>query len=856
MLEQIFLKVIDMSLSASLIIVVVFLVRILLKRFPKFISYMLWSVVLFRLLCPVALRFAFSPVPELEPVFYEYRLEKEAVAAGVREEGQAMPEQIIPGQTVPGQVLPEPELSGHMLPAQTSSGAVLSGQISPEQSAAEENRSNAQVSLQALFVLYGKYVWIVGIAIMLLYSVISTFRIRRSVAEAIPFKKNIYLTAEDISPFVMGIFKPRIYLPEGLAEREQEYILQHEKYHIKRMDHIVKPVAFAALSVHWFNPLVWIAFSLFCKDMEMSCDEAVVSKMGEHIRADYAESLFALSTRHRILQWIPVDFGEGDTKGRVRNLAAFRKTKKGVLAILVTGAVLLIACLASTRGVAVSEAYGSGEKNAPTSDAGTSTDGNGDTSGVDSDSVISAQPTVSPDPAKLYHTHVGNPGNLYFIDENHVLWGSGSNNYGQLGQGTQDYEFHSDKVKIAEHVIDVDYSQKGFIIYLTDEHKLYGVGNAGCGALQQYDTFDSDRYVNAEHYCISEPHLLMEHVVLARCGRDDVACLTEDGAVWIWGTVWSHGVFPAINAYFVPKPQKVLEHAVLVTGGWDNHAALLQDGTVWTWGYNIAGNCGVADPVVVSEPAMVAENVVMVWTDRALKNYPEPTAEDIAAAWTGKLTYNTEYDDIADFGGIYPRLLNNTVIQKTDGSYWVCGENVGETTKVVHGAEGEYSVTCTHEFQPCEQNNIQPTYWINRHGEVYDSSFAPAGLDETLNTVLWLSTHEGEIIGENLPGSEYPCIAESEGILEAAAGGEDVWSMQGNASVVWIRIEQEHFVAPEGSIGQVSHKDYIIYREGEDAYVGLQSVEDGNKWTVSRIAGYGEWLERELDIFIRMTTGL
>ena len=121
-------------------------------------------------------------------------------------------------------------------------------------------------------------------------------------------------------------------------------------------------------------------------------------------------------------------------------------------------------------------------------------------------------------------------------------------------------------MKIAEHVIDVDYSPKGFIIYLTDEHKLYGVGKAGSGALQQYDTFDPDRYVNAEHYCISEPYLLMEHVVLARCGRDDVACLMEDGAVWIWGTVWSQGVFPAINAYFVPKPQKVLEHAVLVTG--------------------------------------------------------------------------------------------------------------------------------------------------------------------------------------------------------------------------------------------------------------------------------------------------
>ena len=313
---------------------------------------------------------------------------------------------------------------------------------------------------------------------------------------------------------------------------------------------------------------------------------------------------------------------------------------------------------------------------------------------------------VSIDITELYHTHVGDAGNLYFIDENSVLWGSGRNEYGQLGQGTQDYDFHGEAVKIAENVIDVDYSQKGFIIYLTKDNKLYGLGNAGCGALQQYQTFDGSKYVNDEHYCITEPYLLMEDVKYARCGRADVACLAQDGTVWIWGTVWCSGSLLMPQGYYDASyfgtPHKILDNAVLVTGGWNNHAALLRDGTVWAWGYNISGNCGVETPELISEPIMVAEDVNMVWTDRALPNYPEPTTEDITMALKGEVTYQTEYEDIAEFDGIYPRLLNNTVIRKVDGSYHACGENVGTEEKVVHGAEADYSVICTYEFILCE----------------------------------------------------------------------------------------------------------------------------------------------------------
>ncbi|WP_251206885.1 M56 family metallopeptidase [Acetatifactor aquisgranensis] len=283
--------------------------RILLKRFPKYISYLLWSVVLFRLLCPITLEFGISLVPNLKPVFYEYRWEEKAVPA-------EWPGEPVATDTV-DEAKKEPE----------------SAQAAPIKSHPDVTSAVTEISWQERFLLFGKYIWVSGIGILLLYSVISAVRIRRKVSIAIPLRENIYMTDEAVSPFVMGIFRPRIYLPGNLRQEEQEYIILHEKFHIRRMDHIVKPAAFAALCIHWFNPLVWIAFILSCKDMEMSCDEAVIKRFGEDIRADYSASLLALSAPRRVPGGIPVDFGEGDTKGRVRNLAAFRKTQKGVLGL-------------------------------------------------------------------------------------------------------------------------------------------------------------------------------------------------------------------------------------------------------------------------------------------------------------------------------------------------------------------------------------------------------------------------------------------------------------------------------------------------------------------------------------------
>lgn len=283
-----------------------------------------------------------------------------------------------------------------------------------------------------------------------------------------------------------------------------------------------------------------------------------------------------------------------------------------------------------------------------------------------------------------YSTNLGDPDNLYHIDDNHILWGCGRNDYGQLGQGTQDYGFYKDFVKIAEDVVHVDYCQKGFAIYLTEDGRLYGVGCAGTGALQDYSEISDTMYLNRGLYVVNRPKLLMENVLYARCGHDDVVCLLEDGSVWTWGTVWREGG----KKHFIEKPEKILEDAVMVTGGWYNHAALLADGSVWTWGYNYAGNCGVEGSMVVSYPVKVAEGAAMVWT--------------------GRTEYNTDCADIAEFGGEYERALENTILLKEDGSYWACGIGIGTEEKQLarYWEANYYTVSCSDEFMQIGRKGV------------------------------------------------------------------------------------------------------------------------------------------------------
>ncbi len=322
MLVSAYMQILDMTKTASIVIVVVLIFRLLLKKLPKVISYAMWAVVLFRLLCPLSIEVPLSVMPEITPEEEYYTLAdvpitpSAAAGAAYRAVGDAL------------------------------NGGLGLQHIHTELSTEDEEAASL-VSFMwwETWILFGQYVWLAGIISMAIYAVGSYARLRRKLVTASPLIDNIWCADEITSPFVLGLIKPKIYIPSSISEQEQSYIILHEQHHIRRLDHIVKALAFAALCIHWFNPLVWVAFVMAGKDMEMSCDEAVVKQMGEAVLADYTASLLSLATGKHIIAGMPLAFGEGDTKGRIRNLASWKKPALWVILAAVIACIVLSVCL-------------------------------------------------------------------------------------------------------------------------------------------------------------------------------------------------------------------------------------------------------------------------------------------------------------------------------------------------------------------------------------------------------------------------------------------------------------------------------------------------------------------------------
>ena len=304
-------ELLRINLVTSIVILIILGARLILKRAPKVFSYALWAIVLIRLLIPVSIQSPISVVPNTP-------------AASGAVINSALPE--IEFETLR-------DLEQNYYESQNSSSEDV----------------QVYVSRTMEPIVYLSIAWLVGVAVMVLYSGISYLKIRRMVRIAVPLRENIWIADDIKSPFVIGFIKPKIYLPNNLGEQEQEYIILHEQHHIRRFDHLIKALAFLALTIHWFNPLVWIAFVLACKDMEMSCDESVIRKLGESVRADYSASLLTLATGHRIIAGTPLAFGEGDTKGRIKNLAKWKKPAIWVLVLTLIICLILGVCLLTDR---------------------------------------------------------------------------------------------------------------------------------------------------------------------------------------------------------------------------------------------------------------------------------------------------------------------------------------------------------------------------------------------------------------------------------------------------------------------------------------------------------------------------
>ena len=299
-MAAIFSQILNMSMTGSVVILLVMLARLILKRSPKIFSYALWSVVLFRLLCPVAFTAPISVLDVVEPEQKETSNNTSIVT---------------------------------YIPATVNTQADFIMVQPEEQQVQVESVTEPEEQLQMTPMHAVALVWSAGMAGMMLYSVVQYLGLRRRLVGSVQLKGNIYLADHIDTAFVVGLVQPRIYLPSGVPHKERYFILAHEQHHIRRGDHIIKLLAYLALCIHWFNPLVWLAFVLAGKDMEMSCDEAVIKRLGPDIRADYSASLLRLATHKKILSGMPLAFGEGDTKGRVLNMAKWKKPAKWVVAI-------------------------------------------------------------------------------------------------------------------------------------------------------------------------------------------------------------------------------------------------------------------------------------------------------------------------------------------------------------------------------------------------------------------------------------------------------------------------------------------------------------------------------------------
>ena len=306
-MSVIFLKLLNLSISASWLVLVVLVLRLVLKRAPKWVDVLLWGMVALRLMLPFSIESALSLIPSAETVSPEVV-------------------QFDPAPTI------------------TSGVTIIDNAVNPSLSESFAAAPLASVNPLYVWTYLAGWVWLIGLAAMLAYALVSYLRLRRRVSASIPLRENIYVCDEVPSPFILGIVRPRIYLPSALDEAQRGSVLSHERAHLARRDHWWKPLGFALLAVYWFNPLLWLAYTLLCRDIELACDERVLRGMDAGQVKDYSSALLACSVPRRMLAACPLAFGEVGVGARVKNALRYKKPAFWVVAASVAVCVVVAVC--------------------------------------------------------------------------------------------------------------------------------------------------------------------------------------------------------------------------------------------------------------------------------------------------------------------------------------------------------------------------------------------------------------------------------------------------------------------------------------------------------------------------------
>ena len=306
-MSGIFLKLLNLSISASWLVLVVLALRLVLKRAPKWVDVLLWGMVALRLMLPFSIESALSLIPSAET------LSPEVV-------------QFDPAPTI------------------TSGVEFIDNAVNPSLSESFAAAPLASVNPLYVWTYLAGWVWLIGLAAMLAYALVSYLRLRRRVSASIPLRENIYVCDEVPSPFILGIVHPRIYLPSALDEAQRGSVLSHERAHLARRDHWWKPLGYALLAVYWFNPLLWLAYTLLCRDIELACDERVLRGMDAGQVKDYSSALLACSVPRRMLAACPLAFGEVGVGARVKNALRYKKPAFWVVAVSVVVCTVVAVC--------------------------------------------------------------------------------------------------------------------------------------------------------------------------------------------------------------------------------------------------------------------------------------------------------------------------------------------------------------------------------------------------------------------------------------------------------------------------------------------------------------------------------
>ena len=305
-MSEVFLKVVNMSISAGWLVLAVLALRLILKKAPKWVNVLLWGIVAIRLICPFSIESALSLIPSAETIPLHIGMDT--------------------------------------TPAIQSGVEMINSSINPIISQSNTPMDGASINpLQITIAIYAN-VWVLGAIAMLIYTAISYISLRRKLRTAVILRDNIFQCETVSSPFVLGILKPRIYLPYAMDGKNLIHVVAHEKAHIRRKDHWWKPLGFLLLTVYWFNPLMWVAYILLCRDIELACDEKVIAELENDQRADYTQALVTCAVNRRMIAACPLAFGEVGVKDRVNSIMNYRKPTLWVIVTAIAACAVVAVC--------------------------------------------------------------------------------------------------------------------------------------------------------------------------------------------------------------------------------------------------------------------------------------------------------------------------------------------------------------------------------------------------------------------------------------------------------------------------------------------------------------------------------